>query len=126
MLTARVNDLEAEVQRLRQSLTSSSSTSLYNDELMSLVSSSSTLSDSPITIVCLESFSLSTIIADVRRVAPSYSLLCNLGDVRRHAEDAHTVTPNELKALVSLCVRKVKAIKRIATISQHHAHCPCC
>ena len=68
MLTARVNDVETEVQRLRQSLIaqqSSGSTLLYNDELMSLVSSSSTLSDGPITMECLESFSLSTIIADV-------------------------------------------------------------
>ena len=63
------------------------------------------LTDGPTTMEHLESFSLSSIISDVRQVAPSfYSLLCDLGDVRRNAEDAYTLTQNEIKALVSLCI----------------------
>ena len=108
ILTARVKELEAEVHSLRQSLMAQRSlgcSSVYKDELSSLLSSNSMLTDGPTTMEYLESFSLSSIISDVRQVAPSfYSLLCDLGDVRRNAEDAYTLTQNEIKALVSLCI----------------------
>ena len=108
ILTAKVNELELDVQSLRRALMAQQSfgpTSLYQDELQSLVSSSSMLSDGPINMESLQSFSLASIISDVRHVAPSfYSLLCDLGDVRRNAADEDTLTQNEIKALVSLCV----------------------
>ena len=110
MLTAKVDELERRVHSLQQSLTDqeclgSMSTSAYKDEIQSLVSSSSMLSDGPNTIERLETFSLSDLISNVRQVAPTfYSLLCDLGDVRRNARDADNLTQNEIKAFVSLCI----------------------
>lgn len=106
MLTAKVDELERRVHSLQQSLTDqeclgSMSTSAYKDEIQSLVSSSSMLSDGPNTIERLETFSLSDLISNVRQVAPTfYSFLCDLGDdVRRNARDADNLTQNEIKAL---------------------------
>ena len=63
------------------------------------------ISDGPVTTEGLDSFSLSDLIAEVRQVAPSFfSLLCDLGDVRRNADEADTLTQNKLKSLMSLCV----------------------
>lgn len=92
MLTARVQELEAKVHSQWQSLTTQQSvglSSLYKDDPLSLVSSSRMISDGPITTEGLESFSLSSLVTEVRQVAPSFcSLLCDLGDVRRNADDA--------------------------------------
>jgi cob(I)alamin adenosyltransferase len=108
MLRARIQELETKVHTQQQSLMaqqSVDSSSLYKDELLSLVSSSRMISDGPVTTESLGSFSLSDLIAEVRQIAPSFfSLLCDLGDVRRNADDADTLTQNELKALMSLCV----------------------
>ena len=108
MLTARVQELEMKVHRQQQSLMAQQSTSsslLYKDELLSLVSSSRMIADGPITTEGLHGFSLSSLIAEVREIAPSFfSLLCDLGDVRRNADDEDSLTQNEIKTLVSLCV----------------------
>ena len=72
---------------------------MYKDELLSLVSGSKMISDGPITMEGLQTFSLSNIISEIRQL-----VLCDLGDVRRNADDADSLTPNEIKALVSLCV----------------------
>ena len=108
MLTAKVNELEVDVQSLRRAQQSFGPTSLYQDELQSLVSSSSMLSDGPINMESLQSFSLASIISDVRHVAPSfYSLLCDLGDVRRNAKETDTLTQNEIGLPMCSCQRKV-------------------
>lgn len=108
MLTARVQELEAKVHSQQQSLMAQQSvghSSLYKDELLSLVSSSRMISDGPVAMEGLDGFALSSLITEVRQLAPSFfSLLCDLGDVRRNAEDEDTLTQNEIKALVSLCV----------------------
>ena len=121
-IEVRVQELEAEVhsQRHGQSLTQQPS-SMYKDELLSLVSGSKMISDGPITMEGLQTFSLSNIISEIRQLAPLFSsLLCDLGDVRRNADDADSLTPNEIKALVSLCVLN------LGGISQYHAHCTRC
>ena len=108
MLRARVQELEGQVHNQQQSPMAQQavgSLSLYKDELQSLVSSSRMISDGPVTTEGLDSFSLSGLITEVRQIAPSFfSLLCDLGDVRRNADEADTLTQNELKALMSLCV----------------------
>ena len=83
MLTARVQELEMKVHRQQQSLMAQQSTSsslLYKDELLSLVSSSRMIADGrPVTTEGLHGFSLSSLIAEVREIAPSFfSLLCDL------------------------------------------------
>ena len=67
MLTARVQELKAEVHSQQQSLTTQQSvilSSMYKDELLSLLSSRM-ISDGPITMEGLESFSLSGLITEV-------------------------------------------------------------
>lgn len=68
MLTARVQELKAEVHSQQQSLTTQQSvilSSMYKDELLSLLSSGRMISDGPITMEGLESFSLSGLITEV-------------------------------------------------------------
>ena len=75
MLTARVQELEMKVHSQQQSLIaqqSAGSSPLYKDELLSLVSSSRMIADGPVTAEGLHSFLLSSLIAEVRQVAPSF------------------------------------------------------
>lgn len=107
MLTAKVQQLQLELQSAQQVASQSSSPSLATvvmDEFSLLVSGSGMLCFGPDSLEHLESFSLAGVIRDVRETAPNlYSLLCDLGDTNRNAKDEVTTTHEEIKALTSLC-----------------------
>lgn len=106
MLTARIHQLEEELQSVRQ-VTSQSSTALVpviKDEFSLLLSEGGMLCFGPDSLEHLDSFSLAGIIHNVRETAPNlYSLLCDLGDTSRNARDEVTTTHEEIKVLTSLC-----------------------
>ena len=106
LLTAKIHQLEQELQSVQQA-TSQSSTALVptiRDEFSLLLSEGGMLCFGPDSLEHLDSFSLAGIIRNVRETAPNlYSLLCDLGDTKRNARDEVTTTHEEIKALTSLC-----------------------
>ena len=102
MLTSRVRELEQEIQSVQQCSDNVQRTTL-KDEFSLLLSASGTLCSGPNSLENLKSFSLATVISEVRQLAPNlYSLLCDLGDTERNAIDE--TSTEEIKALMSLCV----------------------
>ena len=77
---SRVNELEMEIQSVRQPSDSVSSTAL-KDELSHLLCEGGTLCSGPDSLEHLRSYSLANVISEVQRLAPNlYSLLCDLGN----------------------------------------------
>lgn len=85
MLMSRVNELEMEIQSVRQA---SDLTFTLKDELSHILCDGGTLCSGPDSLEHLRSFSLANVISEVQRLAPNlYSLLCDLGDTEKNATD---------------------------------------
>ena len=100
-LKQRVSDLEAELESLRQSSIQLAVIESQADHLISCTS----ISDGPDTLEHLQSFSVPTILEDVKREAPDMLRLFQImGNSERNTSDGDIgLAVEQLKVLVSIC-----------------------